>query len=137
MPRIERVEILDDREYQGGAEEGREVEATETRELTVNGKTYRTYLSKDNADQFDADLAPWLEYAEVVEHTQVPTARRAPRKASSGPRRDRTESTDIRAWAMDQQFTPPVSERGRIPQTVIDAYYAAHPDKPRPATSAA
>jgi hypothetical protein len=139
MPRIERVETLDDREYKGGAEDGREVEATEVIEFSWGGKNYRTYLSRDNAQAFMDDLAPWVEFAEQVEEDPVRTVRKTParRSSSTGPRRDRTESTEIREWAQSQNFNPPVSDRGRIPDNVIEAFYAAHPEKTRPANSAA
>jgi len=50
------------------------------------------------------------------------------RKAGPGPRRphastSRQRSSDIRAWAKEQGIT--VSDRGRIPATVVAQYQAA------------
>lgn len=135
MPVVPRTDIFDDLEYQGGGDGSQEVAATETRDFSVAGQAYRTYLSDDNAKAFDEAMAPWTQYAEKVAN---PTRTRAPRApggagaTSGGPRKDRTQTADIRAWAQGQSFEPPVSDRGRIPDHVTDAYYAAHPEK-RPA----
>jgi hypothetical protein len=135
MPKIERVDVLDDLEYQGGAEGAREVEATETREFSISGKLYRTYLCKANADRFDELFAEWTEFAELV-NSNAPRASVRKPGGGGGARRDRTETAKVRAWAKSQNFQPPVSDKGRIPDSVTDAFYAAHPEETRPAPAA-
>lgn len=133
MPKIKRVDVLDDLEFKGGAEGGREVEATEEREFAVGGKSYITYLCADNAKRFDEAMAEWTRYAEVVEATREQVAARKARSTAGGQaRRDRAASAKIREWAQEQSFDPPVSERGRIPGNVLEAYYRTHPEE-RPA----
>lgn len=132
MPKVTHTFTYDDLEYQGGAEGGWEVEGTETREFTVNGQAYRTYLSAKNAKEFDEDQARWTQFAEKV----TPATRaRAPRAATSSgaSRPPRSETAKIRAWAQTQNFDQPVSDKGRIPDKITDAYYATFPEE-RPAS---
>jgi hypothetical protein len=72
-------------------------------------------LSKKNAAAFHEQLAPFIEYARKVGRAQ---SRRPGRTAAS-----RQRSGDIRAWAKDHGIA--VSERGRIPASVVDQYQAA------------
>ena len=69
----------------------------------------------DNAAAFRKQLAPYIEHARKAGRGQ----RRRPVRAVSS----RERSGDIRAWAKDHGIT--VSERGRIPASVIEQYEAA------------
>jgi Lsr2 len=72
-------------------------------------------LSKKNAAAFRKQLAPYVEHA-----------RKAGRAPSRGPARgaaSRQRSGDIRAWAKERGLA--VSERGRIPASVLEQYHAA------------
>src|SRR5215831_19287163 len=89
--------------------------ADETLRFGLGGTDYEIDLSKKNASRFRRQIAPYLEHARKAGRGQ---RRRPGRTASS---RDR--SADIRAWAKDQGIT--VSERGRIPASVIEQYQAA------------
>ena len=76
-------------------------------------REYEIDLNKKNARAFRKQLAPFVEHA---------------RKAGRGQRRPRTSSSrqrsgDIRAWAKDQGIA--VSDRGRIPASVVEQYEAA------------
>ena len=89
--------------------------ADETVQFAIGGTGYEIDLSTRNAAAFRAQLAPFIAHA---------------RKAGRGPRRQpgrsaatRERSGDIRAWAKDQGIT--VSERGRIPASVVEQYQAA------------
>jgi hypothetical protein len=89
--------------------------ADETVQFAIGGTGYEIDLSTSNAAAFRAQLAPFIACA---------------RKAGRGPRRQpghsaakRERSGDIRAWAKDQGIT--VSERGRIPASVVNQYQAA------------
>jgi hypothetical protein len=87
--------------------------ASETVRFAVDSTQYEIDLNKKNARAFRKQLAPYLEHA---------------RKAGRAPRRPRASSSrqrsgDIRAWAKEQGIT--VSERGRIPASVVEQYDAA------------
>jgi nucleoid-associated protein Lsr2 len=86
--------------------------AGETVRFGVDGSEYEIDLSKKHAAAFRRKLAPFLEHA---------------RKAGRGQRRRTAASRDrsggIRAWAKGQGIA--VSERGRIPASVVEQYEAA------------
>ena len=89
--------------------------ADETVQFGLGGSEYEIDLSKKNATAFRRQLAPFIEHA---------------RKAGRGPRRrpgrgasSRERSGGIRAWAKDQGIA--VSDRGRIPASVVEQYQAA------------
>jgi len=89
--------------------------ADETVRFGLGSAEYEIDLSKKNAAAFRRKIAPFIEHA---------------RKAGRGPRRrpgrtasSREHSSDIRAWAKDQGIA--VSDRGRIPASVVAQYQAA------------
>jgi Lsr2 len=89
--------------------------ADETLRFGLGGLEYEIDLSKKNASRFRRQIAPYIEHARKAGRGQ---RRRPGRTASS-----RERSGDIRAWAKDQGI--PVSERGRIPASVVEQYEAA------------
>jgi hypothetical protein len=89
--------------------------ADETVRFGLGGTEYEIDLSKKNAAAFRRQLAPFIDHARKTGRGQ---RRRAGRAASS-----RERSGDIRAWAKDHRIA--VSERGRIPASVIEQYEAA------------
>jgi hypothetical protein len=89
--------------------------ADETLRFGLGGTEYKIDLSKKNASRFRRQIAPYIEHARKAGRGQ----RRRPVRAVSS----RERSGDIRAWAKDQGIT--VSERGRIPASVIEQYEAA------------
>ena len=81
----------------------------------LDGAEYEIDLSARNAAAFREQLAPFTE-----------RARKASRGPGSLPRRSastRERSGGIRAWARGQGIA--VSDRGRIPASVIEQYEAA------------
>jgi len=89
--------------------------ADETVEFAIGGTGYEIDLSTTNAAAFRRQLAPFITHA---------------RKAGRGPRHQpgrsaasRERSGDIRAWAKQAGIV--VSERGRIPASVVEQYQAA------------
>ncbi len=90
--------------------------ADETLQFSIGGVAYEIDLSKKNAKTFRKVLAPFVEHARKAGRGQ----RRRPGRPSS----DRERSGDIRAWAKAQGI--PVSDRGRIPGSVVEQYEAAH-----------
>jgi nucleoid-associated protein Lsr2 len=89
--------------------------AAETVRFGFGGADYEIDLSKKNAATFRKQLAPFIEHARKAGRAQ---SRRPVRTAAS-----RQRSGDIRAWAKGQGIA--VSERGRIPASVVEQYQAA------------
>lgn len=93
-------------------------EAEETVSFGIDGSAYEIDLSSDNAAKLRSALAPFVEAAR-----RAPTKRnnsRGKQRGASG--RDR--SAEIRAWA--KAAGKQVSDRGRIPQAIVDEYLATH-----------
>ena len=89
--------------------------ADETLRFGLGGSEYEIDLSKKNARRFRRQVAPYIEHARKAGRGQ---RRRSARTASS-----RERSGDIRTWAKDHDIA--VSERGRIPASVVEQYEAA------------
>lgn len=90
-------------------------EAEETVSFGLDGSTYEIDLSSDNAAKLRAALAPYVEVARRA------SAKRTPRgKQRTTPTKDR--SAEIRAWA--KAAGKQISDRGRIPQAIVDEYFA-------------
>jgi hypothetical protein len=89
--------------------------ADETVRFGLDGVDYEIDLSKQHARKFRRELASFLVHARRAERGR----RRRPASGSSG----RQRSGDIRAWAKDAGIQ--VSDRGRIPASVVAQYHAA------------
>jgi len=89
--------------------------ADETVRFGFEGADYEIDLSSKNASAFRAQLAPFVEHARKAGRG---LARRAARTAAA-----RQLSGDIRAWAKGQGIA--LSDRGRIPASVVERYQAA------------
>ncbi len=89
--------------------------ANETVRFGVGGAEYEIDLSKKNAKTFRAGVAPFVEHARK--------AGRGARRRSARPSSATARSGDIRAWAKAEGIA--ISERGRIPATVVAQYEAA------------
>lgn len=97
-------------------------EAGETIEFGLDGAFYEIDLSEDNAERLREALSDYVEHARRSGGRKRmggrPVAGRAPRTASA----DREQNQAIREWARKQGMN--VSDRGRIPKEVSDAYHA-------------
>jgi hypothetical protein len=89
--------------------------ADQTVRFGLDGAEYEIDLSTSNATAFRERLAPFTQSARK--------AGRRPRSRSGRSAADRERSGDIRAWAKNQGIA--VSDRGRIPASVIEQYQAA------------
>jgi hypothetical protein len=89
--------------------------AKETVRFAFEGTDYEIDLNAKNAAAFRKQLGPYLEHARRAGRAQ---GRRAGRTVAS-----RQRSGDIRAWAKEHGLA--VSERGRIPASVMEQYHAA------------
>ena len=89
--------------------------ADETVRFELGGAEYEIDLSKKNARAFRKQLAPFIEHARK--------AGRGQRRRSGRTAAGRERSGGIRAWAKGQGIA--VSDRGRIPASVVEQYEAA------------
>jgi LDH2 family malate/lactate/ureidoglycolate dehydrogenase len=92
--------------------------ADETVRFGLGGAAYEIDLNQQNAAAFRQQLAPYIERARKTGRAQ---RRRSVRIPSS-----RQRSGGIRAWANGKGIA--VSDRGRIPASVVEQYQAATRD---------
>ncbi len=91
--------------------------AEETVQFGLDGRQYEIDLSTANAEKLREALRPYAASARRAQ--SKPTRATGPRASSGG----NPETAKIRAWAKENGYE--VSDRGRIHQSVKDAYYAA------------
>lgn len=93
-------------------------EADETVEFGLDGISYQIDLSAKNAEGLRETLASYVDHAR-----RSGGRKRAPRVGGTGKSAavDREQNQAIRAWARKNGFA--VSDRGRIPTEVVDAYH--------------
>ncbi|MGW0087859.1 histone-like nucleoid-structuring protein Lsr2 [Streptomyces sp. NPDC003328] len=98
-------------------------EADETLTFGLDGKTYEIDLSGANADKLRDVLEPFLKAGRKVGSTggrrAVQTASRGTGKASDG-----IDPQRVREWAKANGLE--VSERGRVPGSIREAYEKAN-----------
>jgi hypothetical protein len=95
-------------------------EATEQVEFGVDGRSYEIDLSAANSAKLREALAPFISAAR-----RAGGRRSAPTPAApSRPASDRVQNQAFREWAVAQGMK--ISERGRIPSNVLEAYRTSH-----------
>jgi hypothetical protein len=102
-----------------------ESEADETVEFGIDGTTYEIDLSEENASEMRDVLGKYVSAARKVSSrgTRASGGGRS-RATGGGGRMDREQAGAIRDWARKNGHE--VSDRGRIPASVVEAYEAAH-----------
>lgn len=97
-------------------------EAEETVTFGLDGVSYEIDLSADNAEELRDALAQYVEHARRSGGTRKRGAGRGNAKAGGRSAAvDREQNQAIRAWARKNGYE--VSDRGRIPSEVVDAYH--------------
>ena len=96
-----------------------EVGSGETVLFSLDGVAYEIDLTDDNAASLRSAFDPYISAARRV-GTRSATPADGRRRRRSG----QTDYAPIRAWAKSNGYQ--VSERGRVPASVIEAYDAAH-----------
>lgn len=100
-------------------------EADETVQFGLDGVTYEIDLSEHNAGDLRDAMAQYIEYA------RRSGGRKRTKERVSAPAQpatnDREQNQAIRAWARDSGFE--ISDRGRIPGEVVEAYHNQTPTK--------
>jgi len=93
-----------------------DVEAVASVEISVEGDRRRIDLCADHLAELRKALKPFLGTAT--------TRKRAASARPSGRRSSAADVAAVRGWARENGYE--VSERGRIPNAVREAYAAAH-----------
>jgi hypothetical protein len=104
-------------------------EADETVEFGLDGVSYEIDLSSSHAGELRDALADYVAHARRRSggHRNRRRTGAAPRPARSNgatSTADREQNRAVREWARTQGMT--VSERGRIPSEIAQAYHRAH-----------
>ncbi|MBM7791345.1 histone-like nucleoid-structuring protein Lsr2 [Tenggerimyces flavus] len=93
-------------------------EAEESVKFTLDGVSYEIDLSGKNAQKLRNAFSQYVDSARRVGGRAA--RGRAPKAAARSGGSRKPETADIRAWAKGQGYD--VSDRGRIPADVIEAY---------------
>ena len=94
--------------------------ADESVEFSVDGKSYEIDLSSNNVGKLRSALAPYVSAARRSGGRRSSSGGSAPGRSAS----DREQNHAIREWAVAEGMK--ISERGRIPSNVLEAYHQAH-----------
>ena len=103
--------------------ESEDVPADETITFALDGTTYEIDLSDSNAKEMRDAFSRYVQAARKVGRGSG-RASGGGRSRATGGRMDREQAGAIRDWARKNGHQ--VSDRGRIPASVVDAYEAAH-----------
>ncbi|WP_366001928.1 Lsr2 family protein [Microbacterium sp.] len=87
--------------------------------FSIEGRSYEIDLSDRNADKFYAAVAPFVDAARPVGRSTS-----ASRRTRSTRRPSDIDLAAVREWARANGHT--VSDRGRVPASVLEAYGAAN-----------
>jgi hypothetical protein len=96
-------------------------DASGTFDFSLEGRQYQIDLSDENAAKLRDVLEPYIGAARKAGRGR--TARQTV-VAEKPARSNRDQTAAIREWARENGHQ--VSDRGRIPKSVIEAYQAAH-----------
>ena len=96
--------------------------ATQTIEFGIDGVSYSIDLSDKNATEMRDVFSRYVQAARKV--GRAGRASGGGRSRATGGRMDREQAGAIRDWARKNGHA--VSDRGRIPASVVEAYEAAH-----------
>ena len=101
-------------------------DAVGTVTFSLENRAYEIDLSDENTDKLHEALAPFIEHARKASGRSGGRGRTRGQAAMTDKpsRTNREETHAIREWA--RQNGHQVSDRGRIPKSVIDASQAAH-----------
>jgi hypothetical protein len=97
-----------------------EIEGNETVSFAFDGASYEIDVCSAHAKELQDRFGPYAEHGRRISGAAAAIRRRG--RSRSGPGRER--SSEIRTWARLRGHK--VSERGRIPASIIQEYEAAH-----------
>jgi hypothetical protein len=103
-------------------------DASGTVSFALDGRSYEIDLSDENAARLRDALASFVAAARRGGGTTATRRGRSQRSTAENvepsARSNREETAAIRTWARENGHE--VSERGRIPKAVVEAYQSAH-----------
>jgi hypothetical protein len=103
------------------------ISADETVTFALDGTTYEIDLSEKNATEMREALGRYVSAARKVSRggrSSGASGAGRSRATGGGGRMDREQAGAIRDWARKNGHA--VSDRGRIPASVVEAFEAAH-----------
>jgi nucleoid-associated protein Lsr2 len=95
-------------------------DADRTLEFGFDGVNYTIDLSEKNVGKLRKALDPYLTAASRIGRTSG--GGRIPPRTATPTRANRDQNQAIREWATKNGYE--VSERGRIPSTIVEAFHA-------------
>jgi hypothetical protein len=95
-------------------------QADETLKFALDGTNYEIDLSTKHADKLRRSLEKYVQSARRVGRGHMATATRG--RPGAPARSDRVQNQAIRDWAKRKGIE--LSERGRIPRTIVEQYEA-------------
>jgi hypothetical protein len=98
--------------------------ADETVSFSLDGTNYEIDLSDKTAEQMREAFSRYVQAARKVGRGGGRASGGGRSRATGGGRMDREQAGAIRDWARKNGHQ--VSDRGRIPASVVEAYEAAH-----------
>ncbi|MFT4394725.1 histone-like nucleoid-structuring protein Lsr2 [Gordonia lacunae] len=114
MAKKEIVQVIDDLD-------GKVLDQYETVRWSLDGKNYEFDTSSKHAQQFRDSLSKYLD---ISRQTGRVTKRATTASTATGGGRNKETTKAIREWAIKEGYE--LSDRGRIPQSIIEAFEAAH-----------
>ena len=96
--------------------------ADETVKYALDGVQYEIDLSEKNATKLRNAFADYIAHSRRVGRGGVVVGGRAAARARGTAAADREQNKAIRAWA--KRKGKAISDRGRIPQEIVDEYNA-------------
>ena len=99
-------------------------EAVGTVIFSLNNRSYEIDLSDENTDKLHEALAPFVEHGRQIGRGSGRGRGQRQLAIDKPVRSNREETHAIRQWAREHGHE--VSDRGRIPKSVTEAYEAAH-----------
>ena len=95
-------------------------EASETVSFALDGNNYEIDLSGKNATELRDSFAKYVGAARKMGRSTSSSGRSGRRGSGTSTSIDRDQAAAIRSWAKKQGLK--VSDRGRIPATIIEQY---------------
>lgn len=102
------------------------VSEAEVVEFSIDGRFYEIDLSEDSKKQFYEDLERYIQVARPKSGAARTARRTTVTRVPSG--QNPSDLNAIRAWARSKGKK--VSDRGRIPRDIIEAFEAEHSSMP-------
>ena len=90
--------------------------ADQTVRFAFNGASYEIDLNRAHFEEFAEAIQPYIKAGRKVGSTR--------RRGNAGNPNQRLENAKSRAWAQGEGLD--VSDRGRIPAPIVEAYRKAH-----------